>query len=52
MLTDLRFLWSSLINFRQQTLELRAMAHKLVIHTVSFIKQRVNVGYSLNTTRK
>lgn len=46
-LTHLRFLWRCLVDLRQETLQLRPMAHELVIHTISFVQECIDVGHSL-----
>lgn len=47
LLTDLGLLWCCLIDFRQETLQLRPVTHQLVVDPVSFVQQGVNVGHSL-----
>lgn len=45
--THLRFLWCCLVDFRQETLQLRPVAHELVIHPISFVQEGIDVSHSL-----
>lgn len=42
------FLWGCLIDFRQETLQLRAVAHELVIHPISLVQQGIDVSHRLH----
>lgn len=49
LVSDLWFLWCSLVDFRQEALQLGPVAHQLVVDPVSFVQQGVDVGHGLIT---